>query len=79
MKVTLEQILRLAFETAKDNIINSSDDFSEKSNDKTLKTLSDDIETYRQIKELAKFFEHCSNAPFEEVLCGYFGEDKNGK
>ncbi|MCM1236029.1 MAG: hypothetical protein NC489_38570 [Ruminococcus flavefaciens] len=77
MKVTLGQIFRYALTIAKDNIINSSDVFSEKPNDNTLGTLSYNIETYVRIKELMKIFEHCENVPFEEVLCRCFEEEEN--
>ncbi|MDE7365243.1 MAG: hypothetical protein K2N27_10270 [Ruminococcus sp.] len=76
MKVALGQIFRLAILKAWDNIINSSGDFSENPDDETLKILSGDIETYRQIKELANFCEHCGDVPLEEILCGYFEEEE---
>ncbi len=76
MKVALGQIFRLAILKARENIINSSGGFSENSDDKTLKILSDNIEIHRQIKELAEFFKHCDDVPFEEILYGYFGEEK---
>lgn len=77
MKVTLGQIFRLACETARDNIVNSSDEFSKNQSDKSLKVLSDDVETYKQILELMEFFEHCKDVPFEEVLCRCFEEEEN--
>lgn len=72
MKVTLGQIFQFAISQAMENIINSSGAFSENSDDKTLKILSDSIEIHRQIKELANFCEHCGDVPLEEILCGYF-------
>lgn len=77
MKVALGQIFRLAILQAREKIINSGRDFSEDSDDGTLQILADNIETYRQIKELARFFEQYSNVPFEEVLFGYFEEEDN--
>lgn len=77
MKVTLGQIFRLSCETARDNIVNSSDEFSKNQSDKSLKVLSDDVEKYKQILELMEFFEHCEDVPFEEVLCRCFEEEEN--
>ncbi len=76
MKVTLKQIFQLAISQAIDNITEASENFPYQKDDRTLKILSDNIEIHRQIKELAEFFKHCDDVPFEEILCGYFGEEK---
>lgn len=79
MKVTLKHIFQFAITQINENLIEASKEITCGCglNDYTIKDLSDNIEAHGQIKELAEFFEHCSNIPFEEVLCRCFEEEEN--
>ncbi len=76
MKITLGQIFQLAISQLRNKMNDISNIFPLRTDDEIIKILSGKIEAYEQIKELSEFFEHCSDVPFEEVLCGYFGEEE---